>query len=552
MSLIPRPRRLLALAVIAALVLSACGGDATPAASGGNDSTDSTDQEDSGTPQIGGTLTFLEYQAPTCLYAGGGGFYPNATLINQIGDKLTYQNPETREITPWLASSWEINDDATEYVFHLRDDVTFSNGTPLDAEAVALNFDHFGLGDEEIGLAAQEFVVNYTGSEVIDEHTVRFTFSQPSPGFLQATSVVGASIVAPELASLPYEEQCQPENYIGSGPFTITDVVPEQEYTLTVREDYAWGPEALEHTDRAYLDEIKVIVTPEDSVRIGAVTSGEADILRTIQAYDEAAFTSQGFKIYAPATNGVNPSLALRFQNPAVSDINVRKALLHGTDIDLVVETLYSDLYPRATSVLSTGATGYIDLSDELYYDQEEALELLDDAGWVPGSDGIRSKDGVRLELTTFVTSVFPQSQQNLEIIAQQWEELGVKLNIELPDPATQTERQRDYNDIGVNGTHVGRVDPEVLTSNFHSASRRNSLLSNDDDLDALLERISATAVEEERYDVAAEVQQYLIEQAYVIPMFELPQTYGAAAYVKGVYWEPVGRVHLYNTWLDR
>ena len=78
------------------------------------------------TPVTGGTLTFLESQVPTCFYAGGGGFYPVATILNQVADKLTYQDPETREITPWLATDWEVNADATEYTFHLRDDVTYS------------------------------------------------------------------------------------------------------------------------------------------------------------------------------------------------------------------------------------------------------------------------------------------------------------------------------------------------------------------------------------------------------------------------------------------
>ena len=103
MSITSRRAPLAALTVVATTIaLAACstGGAPAPAAEGGE-------------PAYGGTLTFLEYQFPTCFYAGGGGYYPVATILNQIGDKLTYQDPETREISPWLAESWEINEDAT-------------------------------------------------------------------------------------------------------------------------------------------------------------------------------------------------------------------------------------------------------------------------------------------------------------------------------------------------------------------------------------------------------------------------------------------------------
>ncbi len=522
------------------LVLSACSGGASP---------DAEAAPDDGAPRYGGTLTFLEYQFPTCFYAGGSGYYPVATVLNQIGDKLTYQDPETREIHPWLAESWDVSEDATEYVFHLRDDVTFSDGTPLTAEVVAANFDHFGLGDEELGLAAQEFVSNYERSEVVDEHTVAFHFDAPVPGFLQATSVVGAAIVAPATYELPYEEQCQLENFVGTGPFTVTDVVPEQEYTLTAREDYDWAPPHLAHQGRAYLDEIHIVVTPEDSVRIGALTSGQADAIRSVQAYDEATVEAAGYRLFAAQTNGVNPQLALRPAHPLLADDAVRRALLKATDRAAIVETLFTENYPVATSSLSSGATGYVDLSEELAPDVEEADRLLDEAGWVRGADGFRSKDGEPLELTTLVPAVFPLGQETLELVAQQWKEIGVRLRIDLPDPATEVQRTRDAADVGVLLSHVGRVDPDVLYSAFHSG-RRDYLIGAGEELDGLLEEITALATTQDRYAKAAEVQEYLAANALTIPLYEMPQTYAAAPYVHGFGWEPVGRVHLYDTWL--
>lgn len=528
--------------LVAAMALAAC---SSPAAQGQSSA-------DAGEPVEGGTFVFLESQVPRCFYAGGSGFYPNATIINQIGDKLTYQDPETREISPWLATEWEINDDATEYTFHLRDDVTFSDGSPLDAETVALNFDHFGLGDEALGLAKQEFVSNYVSSTVVDDHTVTFTFSAPSPGFLQATSVVGSTIVSKETAELPYEEQCQLENFTGTGPFTVGDIVPEQEYTLEVRKDYDWAPAESEHQGRAYLDAVKVIVTPEDNVRTGALSAGQADAIRAVQVYDFDNLEKAGAEVLLAPTNGVNPQFALRADNPLIEDVRVRQALQLATDTDAIVDTIFQGRFTKATSVLSSSATGYVDLSEKLGFDPERAAELLDEAGWVPGSDGIRVKDGQRLSLQTWVIDVFPLNQELDELVAKQWEQVGVELLIDSPDQATVTAGQKDPLLLPVSITHVGRVDPDVLVSNFHSASGRNALVSSDGALDEILGDISTLATTDERYAKAEEAQNYLIDNGYSIPLYELPQTYGVTPTTHGLTWESVGRVVFYDTWLSR
>lgn len=82
-------------------------------------------------PVKGGTLIYLEQQAHTNLYPPAGGFYPNGGILNQITDKLTWQNPQTLRVEPWIAESWSSNADKTVYTFKIRPGVTFSDGTPL-------------------------------------------------------------------------------------------------------------------------------------------------------------------------------------------------------------------------------------------------------------------------------------------------------------------------------------------------------------------------------------------------------------------------------------
>src|SRR5699024_9534319 len=177
---------LAALATAAAMMLTACGG-----ASGASEDGSAT----SGEPQTGGTLVYLDKGTYDTLYPPEAGFYPNGGLVNNITDRLVYQNPDTLEFEPWLATDWTVNEAATEYTFTLRDDVTFSDGSPLTAKVVAANFDLYGQGDSDRALIVSEAVNNYDHSEVIDPHTVKSYFSAPAPGFLQATSTITSGIL---------------------------------------------------------------------------------------------------------------------------------------------------------------------------------------------------------------------------------------------------------------------------------------------------------------------------------------------------------------------
>ncbi|POD90144.1 TIGR04028 family ABC transporter substrate-binding protein [Pectobacterium odoriferum] len=513
-------------------------------------------------PKIGGTLIYLEQQAHTNLYTPAGGFYPNGGILNQITDKLTYQNPETLEVEPWIAESWTINADNTEYTFKIRPGVSFSDGTPLDANAVAKNFDTYGLGNTALNQPISEVINNYLRSEVIDPLTVKFYFKKPSPGFLQGTSAIGSGLVSLSTLDRNFNQLGNAKNIIGSGPFVVSSEKLGRELKLTARKDYNWAPVKSKHQGRAYLDGITYLVTPEDSVRIGALISGQADFIRQIQAYDEKRVQSQGFNLYAPPTRGVNNSVVFRPDNPLVADIRVRKALLHATNTKEIIATLFSDNYPQATSPLAKTAAGYVDLSSKLTFDPAQANKLLDEAGWKTGSQGLRQKDGKTLELTAYESLPQPQNKETLQLVSQQWAKVGVKLNVLAGDAGSKTVDSLDPLKTGVAPAMVGRADPDVLKSQYYPTVR-NVLLQKggssdkvntfvDTHLNTLLDGIAAETDRSKRLALVGEVQSYLIDQAYVIPIFEEPQVFAGAPTTKGIAFEAVGRPSFYNTWLDK
>ncbi|MBB3425759.1 peptide/nickel transport system substrate-binding protein [Rhizobium sp. BK312] len=510
-------------------------------------------------PVKGGTLIYLEQQAHTNLYPPAGGFYPNGGILNQITDKLTYQNPKTLDIEPWIAESWTVNDAATEYTFKIRKGVTFSDGTPLDANAVAKNYDTFGLGNKELKQPVSEVINNYDHSEVIDPYTVKFYFKKSSPGFLQGTSVIGSGLVSLKTLTLPFDQLGDATKIIGSGPFVVESETLGKQLSLKARTDYNWGPSKLEHQGRAYLDGIKYIITGEDSVRIGALLSGQADFIRQLQAYDEKQVSDQSFAIYAAPTRGVNDSVAFRPDNPLVADLKVRQALLHATNNKEIVDTLFSVNYPQAKSVISSAAAGYADLSSKLTYDPALAEKLLDEAGWKKGASGVREKDGKPLSLAVYESLPQPQNKAVLQLVAQQWAKLGVKLQVLAGTSGNLVTDNVDPAKTPLVVAEVGRADPDVIKSQFYPKNR-DALLQkgglnpkasfSDDKLNGILETVASETDRDKRLAAAKAAQEYLLDQAYVIPFFEEPQVFAGAPYVKGIAFEAVGRPSFYSTWL--
>jgi peptide/nickel transport system substrate-binding protein len=512
-------------------------------------------------PKRGGILVFLDSVNHTNLYPPIG-HYANNGIMNQIADRLTWQNPETQEIEPWLAESWEINQDATQYTFKLRPGVTFSDGTPLDAAVVAKNYDSFGLGNKDLKHPVSEVINNYERSEVIDPLTVRFHFKRPSPGFLQGTAASNSGIVALSTISRPLEQFGSAVNIIGSGPFVISGETLGKEINLKAREDYNWAPKNFSHQGRAYLDGIKWVITPESSIRIGALGTRQADFIRDFHAFNEKEIENRQGIIYAPQTNGVNTTLNIRPDNPLVADVRVRRALLHGTNTREIIDTLYSPSYGLPTSILAKSAAGYVDVSGGLAHDPQKAAALLDEAGWRPGPDGIRAKDGEKLILTVYESLTQPQCKEMLQLIAQQWRPLGIQLNILAGDSGSRTVDELDPIKTPLAVGNLGRADPDAIKSNFHPENR-NRLLQiggsskqvksfTDPKLNTLLENIASEPNREKRLALTAEAQRYIVDQAYALPTFESPNVFAGNSYVKGALFDTTGRQVFYNIWLDK
>ncbi|QDZ41957.1 TIGR04028 family ABC transporter substrate-binding protein [Corynebacterium sp. sy039] len=505
-------------------------------------------------------LTYLEPNTFKTLYPPSAGYYPNGGIINQITDRLLYQDPDTLELSPWIATELpEVNADATQYTFHIRTDVTYSDGTKLTPENVVKNFDLYARGDKARKLTASEQINNYERGEVIDDHTVRFHFSAPAPGFAQATSSFNAGLLSDATLDKTTEGFApgQATSIIGSGPFSITEEKLDTSLMLSTRKDYNWAPPVLKHQGRAQIDGIRYVLAAEDSVRIGGLLAGQADIARQIEAPVEKHLTQAGLTVQAHSTGGMSNQLALRFRHPFLQDIRVRQAIFAGIDRKEILRTLFSPRYALATSAMDSHGLGYARQADYIY-DPNKARSLLDEAGWVPGPDGIRVKDGQRLSFTVNEALPQPRSREVITKVQEQLAKIGIEIHLLPGDIAVQDADSKDITKVQIRHTMVGRADYDVIKSQYYSTNR-NQLLNYDEktdslgdpELEELLNQVASSPKEQDRAAASAKVQQLLYDKAYVLPLFEEPQVYGLHNYVKGFHQDAIGRPVFYETWID-
>ncbi|KKO81071.1 ABC transporter substrate-binding protein [Corynebacterium minutissimum] len=505
-------------------------------------------------------LTYLEPQFFRTLYPPAAGFYPNGGVVNQLTDRLLYQDPETLELSPWIATEMpKVNEDATEYTFTIRTDVTYSDGSPLTAENVVANFDLFGRGDKSRTLTSSEQIANYDRGEVVDEDTVKFYFTQPSPGFLQATSAYNAGLLSDSTLALDNEGfgPGNAVNVIGSGPFVVESEEIGTDLKLKTREDYDWAPPAVKHQGRAEIDGVHYILAAEESVRTGAILSGQADIARQISAPQEPLLEEQGINIIARGTNSMNNQFAFRFDHPLLHDKRVREAIIHGVDREEILRVLFSESYPLATSTVAETGLAYKDQSAAYTFDPEESKRLLDEAGWEPGPDGIRVKDGQRLVLRTNTALPQPRSKEVMTMVQDQLRALGIGIQVNAGDQATQNADAKDINKVQIYHSMVGRADYDVITS-LYGINNRDAFLNQDaegnpidEHLQELLDAVLDTPDKEGRIKATEEVQDYLTEQAYVLPLFEEPVVYAVRPGITGFSPESVARPWFYEVSID-
>ncbi|MFB9745324.1 ABC transporter substrate-binding protein [Pseudonocardia sulfidoxydans] len=526
-------RAAVAVLAAAAFTLVACGGGGA-----------ATDAADAGAPVAGGTLRFAVSSDQGCVDPQQVGSNDSIYSLRQIVDSLTDQDPGTGELRPWLATAWESAPDAKSYTFTLREGVTFSDGTPLDAAAVKANFDRVPqIGAR--GTLPRGYLAGYSGTTV--ESPTRFTvsFQQPNVQFLQGTSTHSLGILSPATVAKSDDERCAA--VVGSGPFTITSYTKNASLVLAKRTGYAWGSALFAHPGEAYLDSIEFRIVPESGVRTGSLQSDEVDAIGSIGQQDEALLTDAGAQLLARPNPGLAFGIGFNQSKPIVGDPAVRRALSLAIDRRDIVGTVYTSQTKAATSVLSSTTPSYADDSATLGFDLEKAKATLQAAGWVPGPDGIRAKGGQRLTVTVTFAANAGTNKPTLELIQQQVKAAGIDLQIQEVQIA-QVSVVQQSGDFTAFWGNLTRADPDILRSSFSTAGA-NYYRIPDSPLEPLLRAQAGETDPAKRTAIVDQAQKTLVAQGFYVPVVELTTVLGTSAKVHGITFDASSRIQLHDAW---
>lgn len=456
---------------------------AVTAGCGGSD--ESEDGSASTTFTIGSTVPIAtaDPQKTTNVYDYPWLFY--------VYDRLTYLDAEG-EPQPMLAESWESTDGGKTLTMVLRDDVTFQDGTPFDAEAVVANIDRM-KNDEGSALVAQLAMVDK--ATAVDEHTVEVSMNTPAAAALPAifggypgTMLSPAAFDDPDLGTTGAGA--------GAGPYEIERNTGDNSITLTKYDDY-WDP-SVQH-----FDEIVLQSMPDDETRINALISGSVDAA-LVRAPQVERVEGEGIAVVSELA-AVPTTLDLNMSRSEFDDVKVRQAIMYALDRDAISEGAWGGTCQPGNQIFNENYWAYSEEVGMPYtYDPEKAKELLAEAG-LP--------DGFTFE---FAINPNPAYQTNAEIVQSQLAEVGIESKLTVIDGAEVTQRfWRDHDLDASILIDAFALDPAVVIANITGPSGFRNVSGYDNpEINRLATEAASLEDREERKELYAQISQIMLDEA--------------------------------------
>lgn len=319
-------------------------------------------------------------------------------------------------IVPWLAESWEYADEGKEIIFHLRDGVEFSDGTPFDAEAVKYNLDRFN--DPEV-LSATKFPYNLVKETiVVDPLTVKFRLDAPSNQLLPAFSNTNIAMISP--ASIPAGSEAYialgDQAPVGSGPYVLKEYVKDDHVTVTRNPNY-WG-------EPPYYDEFEFYIVPEAATRESLLLSGEVDLAVAPPITDLPALETNPDVVVMKGISNRVIFLGINTTHEYLKDPKVRQALNYAIDKEAIVKNVLLGNAEAVVSPMPKGFFGFCETQPVYTYDPEKAKAMLEEAG-VP--------EGLELRFYSS-TGRYLQDFQVSEAVAGYLGKVGIQANVQTTD----------------------------------------------------------------------------------------------------------------------
>ena len=439
----------------------------------------------------------------------------NATLVTQNADG---------EYIPYLAESWEFSDDGLMWTFHLRDDVMFHNGDPVTAHDFVWTYER--ALDPDLASPGTGRRLNGMTFEAPDDYTLVFNFPAPAISLLQ---FVNWGYMAPMSQRAVEELGAEYElNPVGTGPYKVVEVRPGEGVAMERWDDYNWGPEFFDgaNTGPYNFDRIEFSILPEEATRIAALESGDIDYVNGISNPLDVAILEAAGVTVQQAPFGQVRMIYIQNNVPPFDDARVRQALNYSVNREEITQIVTDGADKISRGPISPGMLGYDPAIEEqcgYHFDLDRAKELMQEAGYTYGDDGMLITPAGEPFSLTLIGEPVDSGTAYMEVLQSMWRELGLDITLESTEPSILYPRltERDYQ-MGY-GRRGGWTSYDYLYAIYHSSTGRDlpgSMRSavNDPTTDAFLEKNRALAMDNpELQDSVNELYCHIAEQAYSV-----------------------------------
>lgn len=451
-----------------------------------------------------GAVVVATFGAPASLdfTRTAGAAIPGA-LMKNVYESLV-QIDEQGNVQPHLATSWERSADGREYVFHLREDVHFSNGDLFTAETAKFSIDRVNSDAWTNGLKAQMAVVERT--EVLDQHTLKVTLKRPSNQWLWAMGTFVGAMMTPagvdKLAETP----------IGTGPYVLDHWAVGQSLTFSARDDY-WGVHSANDTAaiRYFSDAVGAT---------NALQSGDVDLVWAMQSPELiGVLRARGnYQVEVGTTNG-EVLLSMNNQRAPFNDVRVRQAVMYAIDRQAVIDTAWDGYGVDTGGVPVPPTDPWFEKSEQYPFDPEKARQLLQEAGINESNNDV-----------TFTVPSLPYASAISELVVSQLKDVGLDVKIQSVEfPAvwlSQVLKGKDY-DMSL----IAHVEPRDLTTLFS----KGYYLGYDDPATAELFARADAGSSEEYPQLMGQAVESIMNAAAADTLFNFPNIVVAREDVTGI-----------------
>ena len=470
-------------------------------------------------------------------------------VLRQVYDTLVYRDPDTNDIVAGLASEWTISEDGLTYTFTLQEGVEFHDGTPFNAEAVAINLDRItDTSDAATASQRARFMLgSYTGYEVIDEYTIQLLLSEPYVPLLDALSQVYLAIASPSALN-EYSRLRYQFHQVGTGPYRFVEYMPEDRIILRRNDAYSWGPEFY-NTPEEYIDEITFRFFVDAATRTQSLESGDAQIMGEIPPTQARGLTVNSQLRLIPTTIPGQPlQFLMNTQNFPTDNVLVRQALIIATNRSGIVDTIYQGFSPIAWGPLASETLYYNrNLVNTYEYNPSEARRLLESAGFVDNdNNGYLDVGSDDFEIVIVVPpwSDLPTTAQ---LIQDQWREIGIRATLRQVvnfGALLDAVESGDYHLVSFN---TFGLDPSFLNQYFVTGASQNWTGYSNPELDSIL--LSAVQESDEgiRRGQYLDAQRIIMEQALILPIRDYVNLNATQSNIEGLQFDPYGWFPLLN-----